>query len=109
MNVDYGLIGKRIKNKRKETGFTQEKLAETLSVSVGYISQVERGVTKISLNLLAEICGVLSCDMAYFVTGSAAPQAGYLQNELGDKLEKMSPQQRKILLKIADVLLNESK
>ena len=109
MNVDYGLIGKRIKNKRKEAGFTQEKLAEALSVSVGYVSQVERGATKISLDLLAEICGVLSCDMAYFVTGSAAVQDGYLKNELGDKLENMSPQQRKILLEIADVLLKECK
>ena len=45
MNVDYGAIGRRIKQVRRSRDMTQERLAEALSVSVGYISQIERGVT----------------------------------------------------------------
>ena len=48
MNVDYGAIGQRIKQVRRSRDMTQERLAEALSVSVGYISQIERGVTKIN-------------------------------------------------------------
>ena len=44
MNVDYGAIGQRIKQVRRSRDMTQERLAEALSVSVGYISQIERGV-----------------------------------------------------------------
>ena len=55
MNVDYKLVGKRIQAARKQSGMTQETLAEKLDVSIGYVSQVERGVTKISLDLLAAI------------------------------------------------------
>ena len=58
-NIDYILIGKRIKAARKALGMTQEKLAEELDVSIGYISQVERGVTKISLDLLGALSSIL--------------------------------------------------
>ena len=55
MNVDYSAIGQRIKRSRRARGMTQEHLAEALTVSVGYISQIERGVTKISLDTLAAV------------------------------------------------------
>ena len=41
MNVDYKLIGSRIKAERKKLGITQEVLAEKLDVSIGYVSQIE--------------------------------------------------------------------
>ncbi len=37
-------IGKKIKLARAKTNFTQEKLAEELSLSTRYISQLERGI-----------------------------------------------------------------
>ncbi len=46
MSMDYNLIGSRIKQRRREAMLTQENLAEKLSVSVGYVSQIERGITK---------------------------------------------------------------
>ena len=57
MGVDYSAIGRRMKQKRKQAGMTQDNLAEKLSVSVGYISQMERGVTKISLETLSRRLG----------------------------------------------------
>ena len=42
MNVDYGAIGQRIKQVRRSRDMTQERLAEALSVSVGYISQIDQ-------------------------------------------------------------------
>ena len=45
MSVDYQLIGRRISQYRRAERKTQENLAEGLGVSVGYISQIERGVT----------------------------------------------------------------
>ena len=53
MSVDYAAIGQRIKGRRREQKRTQEWLAEQLQVSVGYISQIERGVTKVNLDTLS--------------------------------------------------------
>ena len=76
MNIDYKLIGERIKKTRKSQNITQELLAEKLNVSIGYVSQVERGITKISLDLLGAISSILNCDVASFVTESAKYPSG---------------------------------
>lgn len=108
MNVDYKLIGAKIKARRKELKITQEVLAEKLSVSIGYISQVERGVTRISLDLLAQISGILKCDIAYFVSGSAISESGYLKSEISEKFDQLSVTQKRMIMGIIDVITKES-
>ncbi len=104
MNVDYKKIGNRIKLKRKEAGLTQEMLAERLDVSVGYISQLERGVTKISLDTLGAISSILNCDISYFVSHGAVDSADYLCDEFNDIFRELSQTQRLIVLDTIDVL-----
>ena len=82
MNVDYGAIGQRIKQVRRSRDMTQERLAEALSVSVGYISQIERGVTKINLDTLAAVAAHLNCELSELVTGVSVLQGRYLEGEL---------------------------
>ena len=48
LNVDYYLVGSKIKEKRKSKGLTQEQLAEQCDISVSYIAHIERG-TKICM------------------------------------------------------------
>ena len=108
MNIDYKLIGTKIKTRRKELRITQEILAEELSVSIGYVSQVERGVTRISLDLLAQISGILKCDIAYFVSGTAISESGYLKNELTERFNLLSAAQKKLVIGIVDLMLDES-
>ena len=98
MNIDYKLIGSRIKQKRKSKGFTQEVLAEKLDVTIGYVSQVERGITKISLDLLGEISSVLDCDVASLISESAVHANCYLESELVDEFRKLDDKKRKYIL-----------
>lgn len=72
--MDYGAIGQRIKQVRRSRDMTQERLAEALSVSVGYISQIERGVTKINLDTLAAVAAHLNCELSELVTGVSVLQ-----------------------------------
>lgn len=98
MSVDFKLIGSRIKETRKQSGKTQEWLAEQIDVSVGYISQIERGITKINLETLGEICSVLGGDMAYIVSGSATKQNAYLTDEAFEKFTLLSERDKKIVV-----------
>ncbi|MBO5009973.1 MAG: helix-turn-helix transcriptional regulator [Clostridia bacterium] len=104
MNVDYKLIGERIKEQRVKAKLTQEALAERLDVSIGYVSQVERGITKISLDLLGKISSILNIDMGYFVSGSATNCNNYLFGELGALTSNLSNTQRKMLVEIIEVI-----
>ena len=63
MSVDYRSIGGRIKQRRRAAGMTQEQLAERLFVTVGYVSQLERGISKTNLDMLSKICTILDCDI----------------------------------------------
>ena len=51
-------IGKNIQKIRKSNGYTQEKLAEEIEVSVRYISDIEQDKSKPSYEVLIKICNI---------------------------------------------------
>lgn len=104
MNIDYKLIGARIKSARKNKGITQGVLAEKLDVSVGYISQVERGTTKISLDLLGAIASILGCDVSSLITESSVNCENYIANELMEEINKLDNKKRAMLLSFIKLL-----
>ena len=100
MNIDYQLIGERIKQARKSKGMTQEVLAEKLSVSIGYVSQDERGITKISLDLLGAISSILECNVASLISESAVESTEYMETELLTEIRKLDNNKRKYIYEI---------
>lgn len=52
-------IGKKIKLARTKAEYTQEQLAEKLSLSPRYISQLERGIAFGSATTIINVCKVL--------------------------------------------------
>lgn len=59
MELNYALIGMRIKKIRKSRKMTQEKLSELSSISPQHLSQIESAKTKLSLPTLINICNAL--------------------------------------------------
>ena len=59
MNVDFEIIGKRIKERRKQLHLSQEKLAEMLDVSDRAVSKWERGICMPSTAVMPELCKIL--------------------------------------------------
>ena len=104
MNIDYKLIGERIKKIRKSRGMTQEDMAERLNVSIGYVSQVERGITKISLDLLGAISGILDYDVAGFIAESAVNSNGYLESEILGEIRKLDQGKRKLVFEMIKLI-----
>lgn len=60
-------LGPIIRNLRKRMGLTLQALGEAAEVSVGYLSQVERGNATPSLATLAQIARALGVGLEYFV------------------------------------------
>ena len=59
MIVNYSAIGKKIKHSRQMHDLTQEDLAFEIDTSPAYISNIERGKKKPSLQKLIEITEIL--------------------------------------------------
>ena len=100
MAVDFKLIGKRIQEKRKDLKKTQEDLAEYLNVSVGYVSNMERGTTKISLTTLVNISDFLGCDVSDLISKVSTNGNSYLSEELGVLINSLSNHEKSTLLSL---------
>ena len=60
----------RIRKAREDLGYTREKIAEKLDVSVSYLAELERGRTGISVKMLIKVCKVLGLSADYVLFGS---------------------------------------
>lgn len=62
-------IGKRISERRKVLGYTQEQVAEMMDVSVQMISNLERGNKAIKIDNLLKISSILGVSTDYILKG----------------------------------------
>ena len=60
----------RIRKAREDLGYTREKFAEKLDVSVSYLAELERGRTGISVKMLIKVCNVLGLSADYVLFGT---------------------------------------
>lgn len=59
----YNIIGSNIKEKRKDSGYTQKQFAEMFNVSFSTMAHYEEGVNKIPLELLIKIADYYEISM----------------------------------------------
>jgi len=101
MPIDYKVIGSRIKKERKQAKLSQEELAEILDISSSFQSRMERGATKISLDMLGRISEALNIPLSLLVTGVAVNSRNFLDEELSLVVDDFSPAEKRLLLDIA--------
>ncbi|MBR1390248.1 MAG: helix-turn-helix transcriptional regulator [Lachnospiraceae bacterium] len=65
----YYEIGRRIASLRQERHITQEQLAEILDISIKHCSEVERGLSSLSLEKLIFVSDYFDCNMDYLIHG----------------------------------------
>lgn len=73
------MIGKNLRTKRKEHGFTQEKLAEKAGVNVRSIQRIEQGTEQPDLDMLSKIGAALQIDWQELIYGSEP--VDYIEHE----------------------------
>ncbi|WP_072897839.1 cupin domain-containing protein [Clostridium fallax] len=63
MNI---IIGKKIKKLRTNKNITLKELSEKTELSIGFLSQLERGLTTVAIDSLGKIGKELGVDLSYF-------------------------------------------
>lgn len=63
------MVGKNLKELREERGVTQQQLADAIDVKVPYISAMERGVRRPSVEQVAVFAEVLGCTTDDIILG----------------------------------------
>lgn len=102
-------IGKNIQKFRKKKGYTQEQLAEMVSLSPSYLSAIERGVYQISLEPLVGIMNCLDCtadDLFAEVINNGYKNRTY---RLSDELEQLSLEEQSKIFDVVEVMIKNAK
>ena len=106
MAIDYADIGKRIKQKRIEKGFTQEKLSELIGVGASHMSHIESGKTIPSMEVFVALCNVLACSADELLCREIVAAQPLMKNWLTDLTADCDDVETKIL---TDILIEVKK
>ena len=95
-------IGERVRQARNAAGYTQEKLAEKLDVTIQYVSDLERGVVGTSIPTLVRICESLSVSSDFLLMGLDREVEPL---DLSLRLRKLSPKERRLVESSIELML----
>ena len=94
-------IGVRIRALRQAAGITQEKLAELVDLSTPYISHIENGKKRASVDTLLHISDALNTTFDFLLCGKYPPELNH-SSDFQALLDDCSPREVKIICDIAE-------
>lgn len=94
-------IGRRITDRRRKLGWTQEELAEKGDLTPQFVSYAESGKRAMRPENLLKIASALGVSADYILTGEVVDKDLLL---ISDKLEKLPPDILRAVENIADEL-----
>jgi transcriptional regulator with XRE-family HTH domain len=104
MELNYELIGVRLRAVRLEKGFTQERTSELADVSPQHYSKIESGGTKLSLPCLVRICNALEITPDDVLMDSVDKSAPQLSKEIAFVFSGCTNDEMFLMLSVAENL-----
>ena len=101
-------IGKTIRSYRLKKNLTQEQLSEYADCSCGFIGQIERGESKISLTILYKIIQTLEIDAneLFWNQDTSTSENQQLSNQILLLADSLSVDKKHIVLNLIEDLKN---
>lgn len=111
-DLNFKVIGMKIRERRKLLGITQEAMARQLEVNPSHICNIECGRANPSLTALVQIANILRCSVDYFIRGEytfpiekdTKEALGDLDNRILDRLKYFDADKKEKILKIMELL-----
>lgn len=104
MDLDFAVVGQRLKRARLDKKLTQEYVAGKMGVSVAFLSRIESGLTHINLKRLSQLCAILDVNEGYILTGAASHSEHYLTSEFNNIFKNCSANKQKLIYKVAKII-----
>ena len=98
MTINYSLIGNRIKTARKAKGLSQSELSELIDRSVGYMSYIETGSKKPSLETLIQIANALDVTIDELLSDNLAAASPVSNTQINQLLSDCSAFEKRVIL-----------
>ena len=98
MTINYSLIGNRIKAARKAKGLSQSELSELIDKSVGYMSYIETGSKKPSLETLIQIANALDVTIDELLSDNLVASSTVSNTQINQLLSDCSAFEKSVIL-----------
>lgn len=98
MTINYSLIGNRIKAARKAKGLSQSELSELIDKSVGYMSYIETGSKKPSLETLIQIANALDVTIDELLSDNLVAASPVSNTQINQLLSDCSAFEKRVIL-----------
>ncbi|WP_029470821.1 helix-turn-helix domain-containing protein [Blautia producta] len=102
--LDFEIIGKRLREVRLSKGFTQEYVANKVDVNTSHISNIENNRVKVSLSALVNICNALETTVDYVLNNQYADSDSVLNQNILNELQNCDEDMKERILKIIQIL-----
>ena len=104
MQINYQYIGQRIRQERTRNRLSQEQLAELTDSSPQYISHIETGRKRASLEMLVRIANALNASVEQLIADNLTAGQYRGDQELSRLLAGCTPYERRVILELAQAL-----
>ena len=98
-------FGSRLRETRTQKGYTLRSLAQKVGTSTVYLGEIERGLKMPSLNSFIKIVEALNVSADYLLRNELTSGRDFIYDEIAEKLQKLTPKQRKIAADILDAYI----
>ena len=103
--MENAALGKRLKEARLKKKLTQEQLAEKADISAIYLSELERGEKSPSMTVFVNLVLALDISADYLLLDELPSGMDHVNNEISQRLNKLTPKQRASALAILDAYI----
>lgn len=104
MELNYTLIGIRIKKIRKSKKMTQDKLSELSGISPQHLSQIESAKTKLSLPTLVNICNALDVTADKLLCDVLKAENTEINSDIAEVFDNCTADESALMLSVAENL-----
>ncbi|MCL2003969.1 MAG: helix-turn-helix transcriptional regulator [Oscillospiraceae bacterium] len=102
--IDYKLVGQKVKQMRNKNNYTQEMMAEMCDISTSYLGHIERGSRKLTLETALKIATCLHISLDALVIDGLGQSESLVFN-LQAVLDKKDKEKQNQLIRIIKVLI----
>ena len=104
------IYGNALKELRKQNKMTQEEVARMTGLEAKYISQIECGITKGTINTMLKFCEAYNVMPNEILHTFLKPNSANMKLErLASNLSKMSKRDKEVIFSLAELLASKKK
>lgn len=97
MQINYQILGAKIKSIRKKKKLSQQTLSESIDISPTYMSYIESGIRSMSLDTLVSLANALDVTTDTLLSESLKHNTRAYTNEITEVISDCNEYERRIL------------